>query len=136
MSQLDFRLSPALSNATLNGFFSVGWPSWQKSSDTSDWQPVLQRSLVYIGAFDRDRLVGFVNVAWDGRDHAFILDTRVDPDYRHLRLGGELVARAARAAKDAGCEVLHVDCAPELQPFNEACGFRPTAAGLIDLNTL
>ena len=47
---------------------------------------------------------------------------------------GELVRQAAEAAKSAGCEWLHVDYEDDLTPFYEACGFRPTAAGLIRLN--
>ena len=130
---IEYRVSPPLANDTLNALFSVGWPSWQKAPDTSDWQPVLKRSLVYICAFDAERLIGFVNVAWDGRDHAFILDTRVDPDFRMRGIGKELVARAAEAARASGCEWLHVDYSPELTTFYEACGFKPTAAGLIHL---
>ncbi len=127
---IEYRLKPPLTNATLNALFSVGWASWQTAPDTSDWQPVLERSLVHVGAFDGDRLIGFVNVAWDGRDHAFILDTRVDPDYRKRGIGKRLVEHAAGAARNAGCEVLHVDFTPDLTPFYEACGFKPTAAGL------
>jgi GNAT superfamily N-acetyltransferase len=130
---LELRISPPLTNEMLNALFSVGWPSWQSKPDTSDWQPVLQHSLVYVCAFDGDRLVGFVNVAWDGRDHAFVLDTRVDPDYRRRGLGREIVARAAQHARERGCEWLHVDYSPELAPFYAACGFQPTPAGLIDL---
>lgn len=130
---IELRLSPPLANEQLNALFSVGWPSWQRAPDTSDWQPVLTRSLVYVAAFEGERLVGFVNVAWDGRDHAFLLDTRVEPQHRRRGLGKALVARAARAARNAGCTVLHVDYASELDPFYRACGFRPTAAGLIEL---
>jgi len=122
-----------VANEILNALFSVGWPSWQRGPDTSDWQPVLRRSLVYVCAYDADRLVGFVNVATDGRVHAFLLDTRVDPDYRRRGIGREIVARAAEASRAAGCEVLHVDYAPELGPFYAACGFRPTNAGLLRL---
>ena len=111
----------------------MGWPSWQTAPGTSDWQPVLEHSLVYIGAFHEGDLVGFVNVAWDGRDHAFLLDPRVHPDWRQRGLGRELVRRAAEATRAAGCEWLHVDYAPELAPFYAACGFEPTAAGLIRL---
>ena len=78
-----------------------------------------------------------MNIAWDGRDHAFILDTRVDPEFRMRGIGKELVARAAKAARVSvsGCEVLHVDYSPELSTFYAACGIKPTAAGLIDLTT-
>ena len=40
-------------------------------------------------------------------------------------------------AKAAGCEWLHVDFEPDLAPFYfDACGFRPTPAGLIHLASL
>ena len=131
---LDYRSNPSLSNAGLNALFSTGWPSWQTAPDISDWQQVLSTSLVYIGAFASDRLVGFVNVAWDGRDHAFLLDPRVHPDSRHRGIGTELVRLAAVASRDAGCEWLHVDYAPELAPFYEgACGFTPTPASTLRL---
>jgi GNAT superfamily N-acetyltransferase len=122
-----------VANEELNALFSAGWPGWQAAADTSDWQPVLDHALTYITARDDGLLVGFVNVAWDGRDHAFLLDPRVHPDYRHQGIGRELVRRAAEAAREASCEWLHVDYLPELTPFYEACGFRPTAAGVLRL---
>lgn len=133
---IEYRHSPPLANETLNALFSVGWPSWQSAPDTSDWQPVLKKSLVYICAFDGERLIGFVNVAWDGRDHAFILDTRVDPDFRMRGIGKELVAQAAESARATGCEWLHVDYSPELATFYESCGFNATAAGLMQLRSV
>ncbi|MGI5129653.1 GNAT family N-acetyltransferase [Pseudonocardia sp. CA-107938] len=89
-------------------------------------------SLTWVTATD-DRLVGFVNVAWDGGAHAFLLDTVVDPDRQGAGIGRALVAAATRAAAAAGCAWLHVDHVEELTPFYAACGFRPTAAGLIRL---
>ena len=74
-----------------------------------------------------------MNVAWDGRDHAFLLDPRVHPDYRNRGIGSEMVRRALMAAAGAGCEWLHVDYAPELARFYATCGFEPTQAGLIRL---
>lgn len=79
-------------------------------------------------------LVGFVNVAWDGRDHAFLLDTRVHPEERHRGIGVALVRAAARAAAEAGCEHLHVDYEASLAPFYAACGFQPQPAGLLNLS--
>ena len=101
--------------------------------DTSDWQPVLAHSVAYVCAFVEDRLIGFANVAWDGRDHAFLLDPRVDPAYRRRGVGRELVRMASVASREAGCEWLHVDYEPELAPFYEACGFAPAAAGVMRL---
>ena len=79
-------------------------------------------------------LVGFVNVPWDGAIHAFIIDTLTAARARHRGVGTQLVAVAAREAKAAGCEWLHVDFDDELRPFYfDACGFTPTNAGLIAL---
>jgi hypothetical protein len=48
-----------------------------------------------------------------------------------------LVRLAATHAKAAQCEWLHVDWDPGLATFYlDACGFRPTEAGLIHLPTL
>jgi hypothetical protein len=48
-----------------------------------------------------------------------------------------VVRQAARHAKAAGCEWLHVDFEPDLASFYfDACGFRPTDAGLIHLFSL
>ncbi|MFN7975730.1 MAG: GNAT family N-acetyltransferase [Acidobacteriota bacterium] len=130
---IEFTVRRALTNGELNGLFSVGWPSWQTAPDTSDWMPVLAHSLVWITADAGRRLVGFVNVAWDGRDHAFLLDPRVDPEYRHRGIGSELVRRAVDAARAAGCTVLHVDYDAAHAAFYAACGFHPTTAGIVRL---
>lgn len=94
---------------------------------------VLPRSLMHVGAFDGDRLIGFVNVAWDGGQHAFLLDTCVDPAFRRQGIATELVKRATDEARTRGAAWLHVDFEPHLDRFYRSCGFRPTATGLIRL---
>ncbi|HEU0116094.1 MAG TPA: GNAT family N-acetyltransferase [Thermomicrobiales bacterium] len=106
--------------------------AWTHVGD-QDWRPILRRSLGWVGAVDDDRLVGFVNVAWDGGVHAFVLDTTVHPDYQRRGIGRDLVREAAALARDGGAEWLHVDYDDDLNPFYRACGFRPTPAGVIDL---
>ncbi|MFE2109791.1 GNAT family N-acetyltransferase [Kitasatospora sp. NPDC059463] len=79
-------------------------------------------------------LFGFVNVLWDGGVHAFLLDTAVAPAARRAGLGTRLVAAAADNARAAGCDWLHVDFEPHLRDYYlDACGFRPTDAGLLRL---
>jgi GNAT superfamily N-acetyltransferase len=98
---------------------------------------VSAHSLGWVCARDgAGRLVGFVNVAWDGGAHAFVLDTIVHPHRRRDGVGTDLVALAIERARAAGCEWLHVDFAAGLAPFYlDACGFADTAAGLIDLRS-
>lgn len=100
-----------------------------------DWSARVRRhSLGWVCAWRESQLVGFVNVAWDGGVHAFVLDTMVSGDLRRSGIGAELVATAAGEARAARCEWLHVDFDDGLRAFYfDACGFRPTSAGLLAL---
>jgi len=99
------------------------------------WAARLARhALTWVGAFDRGALTGFVQVAWDGGAHAFILDTMVDPRTQGRGIGSALVAAATAEAREAGCDWLHVDFEDHLTKFYlDRGGFRPTRAGLIAL---
>ncbi|HEY0389188.1 MAG TPA: GNAT family N-acetyltransferase [Gaiellales bacterium] len=100
-----------------------------------DWRGQVERhSLGWVTARDGGRLVGFVNVPWDGAAHAFVLDTLVAADRRRAGIGRRLIVIATDEARAAGCEWLHVDFEPRLATFYlEACGFRSAPAGLIAL---
>ena len=126
---IHYRRSPPLTNDALAALFRSAWPAHAER----DFAPVLERSLAWIAAFDGARLVGFVNVAWDGGRHGFVLDPTVHPDYRRRGIGSALLRHAADLARERGLEWLHVDFAPELEPFYRAAGFRKTAAGLLRL---
>jgi len=99
------------------------------------WDQIRPYSLGWVTARLQDGgLVGFVNVAWDGGDHAFLLDTKVAGDHQRQGIATALVGHAARHATGAGCEWLHVDFEEHLAAFYfDVCGFRPTPAGLIHL---
>jgi ribosomal protein S18 acetylase RimI-like enzyme len=99
------------------------------------WNRIRPHSLGWVTArLVNGTLIGFVNVAWDGGDHAFLLDTKVRPDHQRCGIGTELVRIAARHAKAAGCEWLEVDFDEHLAPFYyNTCGFLPTPAGLMHL---
>jgi GNAT superfamily N-acetyltransferase len=102
---------------------------------TEDWWGQVNRhSLGWVCLRRAGRLIGFVNVAWDGGVHAFLLDTMVAHDERRRGHAARMVMLAAGKAKESGCEWLHVDFEPHLQQFYiGTCGFRPTDAGLIAL---
>ena len=105
------------------GRAEVGW-----------WDRIRPHSLGWVTARLDGRLVGFANVAWDGGDHAFLLDPKVHPREQRHGLGTAVVVRAVDGARDAGCAWIHVDFEPHLRGFYfGACGFRTTEAGLIGL---
>lgn len=73
--------------AELQALFVRAWDGNAKPG----YDGVLRRSFTWITAYNDQRLVGFVNVAWDGGVHFFLLDTTVDPAYQRRGIGTELV---------------------------------------------
>ncbi|MFD9597716.1 GNAT family N-acetyltransferase [Kitasatospora sp. NPDC059973] len=124
----------AFTNGELAALHAEGFGA---PAEPVDWRGRLERhSLGWVTArpVDGGPLTGFVNVAWDGGTHAFLLDTVVCSGARRGGVGARLVATAAEGARAAGCEWLHVDFEDHLRGFYlDACGFRPTAAGLLRL---
>ena len=109
-------------------------PLWRSAWDDegpASWRPVFDRSLAHVAAYDGDTLVSFVNVAWDGGQHAFILDTSVHRDWQRQGIATRLVAEAAATARARGAAWLHVDYDQHHDGFYRGCGFQPTLAGLI-----
>ncbi|WP_242657132.1 GNAT family N-acetyltransferase [Mycobacterium talmoniae] len=102
------------------------------------WDQVRPHSLGWVTARADGMLIGFVNVAWDGGDHAFLVDTKTRGNCQRRGIGTAVVKLAAQRAKSAGCEWLHVDFGEELRAFYfDACGFvSPPAAGVINLYAL
>jgi GNAT superfamily N-acetyltransferase len=127
--EIHLRRSPPLFNEDLNRLFARAWDRHEER----DFQAVLRRSLVYVTAHCDGRLVGFVNVAWDGGVHGFVLDPTVDPEFQRRGVGRRLLEEAVRAAREQRLEWLHVDFAPALEPFYRAAGFRGTSAGVLRL---
>jgi GNAT superfamily N-acetyltransferase len=122
----------AFANAELNQLHAEGFGHAVLDEDW--WGQVNGHSLGWVCARYAGRLTGFVNVAWDGGGHAFLLDTLVAVEFRHRGLATAIVQEAAERTRAAGCEWLHVDFEPHLRDFYFGrCGFRKTDAGIMAL---
>jgi GNAT superfamily N-acetyltransferase len=131
---IDYTWRGSFTNAELNALHAEGFGHQVLDDDWLD--QVSRHSLGWVCARARGQLAGFVNVAWDGGVHAFVLDTLVAARFGRLGVGTQLVAVAAAGARAAGCEWLHVDFEDHLRPFYfDSCGFSPTNAGLIALKS-
>jgi GNAT superfamily N-acetyltransferase len=131
-SSIEYRWRGPVSDAemmtliTAHGGQAV--PGW--------WDQIRPHGLGWVTARLPGGLVGFVNVAWDGGDHAFLLDTKVAREHQRQGIATALVGHAVQHAQAAGCEWLHVDFEPHLVTFYlDACGFQSTPAGVIHLPT-
>lgn len=129
---VTFEWRGAVRNEEINQLHAEGF---DHAYVEDDWTDMLQRlSPGWVTARDDQGLVGFVNVIWDGQVHAFIEDTLVAHRARRQGVGKRLLAVATEHSRAAGCEWLHVDFDDHLRSFYiDACGFRPTSAGLIQL---
>jgi ribosomal protein S18 acetylase RimI-like enzyme len=129
MTEISIHIDPFPEKDALDRLWHAAWGQ----AGYPDPKAILSRSLVHLGAYSGEHLIGFVNVAWDGGVHAFLLDPCVDPEFRRSGIGTRLVGEAARLAAQRGGEWLHVDFEPHLAAFYNACGFRSTEAGLMRL---
>ena len=123
------KVCPPITNEELNRLFASAWPA----HINTDFRPMLERALLYVCAFNGEKLVGFAKVVSDGGIHGFLLDPTVSSDCRRFGIGSRLVQLCASEARRRGIEWLHVDFLPELSPFYVSCGFRKTEAGLRNL---
>jgi GNAT superfamily N-acetyltransferase len=129
---VDYEWRGAFENGEVNALHAA---AFEHRVLDDDWRGQVERhSLGWVCGREGGELVGFVNVAWDGGVHAFLLDTIVAPKAGRQGIGTRLVEHAVAGARATGCEWLHVDFEDHLRPFYfEACGFTPTNAGLIPL---
>ncbi|MEJ8282243.1 GNAT family N-acetyltransferase [Pseudonocardia spirodelae] len=132
MTPAVVRVRPGVDDVALSALHAT---AFGETPRLRPWSAQLAaHSLTWLDARDGDALAGFVNVAWDGDRHAFLLDLVVDPVRRGRGIGRALVAGAVEQATAAGCTWLHADFAPDLAPFHRACGLPPTDAGLLRLH--
>ncbi|WP_379061279.1 GNAT family N-acetyltransferase [Mesorhizobium sp. UC22_110] len=122
----------AFENDELNALHAECFEHAQFDDDW--WSQVNRFSLGWVILRIGSDLIGFVNVAWDGGVHAFLLDTMVHSAHRRRGYASQLVRVAVDNAKASRCEWLHVDFDPHLRDFYfAACGFSATDAGLVQL---
>ena len=134
---IDLSWRGAFDNAEVNALHAEAFETRVYGDDEWDWRRLVEaHSLGWVVARDRDGLVGFANVVWDGLVHAWIQDVMVAGRAGRRGIGAAVVRACADGARRAGCEVLHVDFEADLTAFYiDACGFTPTSAGLLDLTT-
>lgn len=129
MQDVSFVVNPPITNEKLNTLFFNSWDN----HTTCDFEEQLKYCLFYVCAFNKNSLIGFIKIIWDGSKHGFLLDTTVHKDYQHQLIGTQLVRKAIEISKERGLEWLHVDYEPHLHKFYSDCGFIHTEAGLIKL---
>jgi len=122
-------------NAEVNRLHAEAFKTRVYSDHEWNWAELLaHHSLGWVVARDGARLVGLVNVVWDGFTHAWVQDTMVADSDRNRGIGTSMIEIVRTECQRAGCEWLHVDFEEDLETFYfQSCGFTPTRAGVIRL---
>lgn len=128
-----FTWRGSFSNAEVHALHAEASETWLHDESEWNWvEPCERHSLV---AREGGRLVGFLNVLWDGLVHAYLEHVMVAVDSRHRGIGTGLVDTARAEAHRAGCDFLHVGFGEDHRPFYiDACGLTPVPGGIIELS--
>ncbi|MBR1815624.1 MAG: GNAT family N-acetyltransferase [Lachnospiraceae bacterium] len=107
-------------------FASVGWVS----ADYSDrLVKAIANSDTVISAWDKEKLVGLINVLDDGDLTAYVHYLLIRPDYQNSGIGKELIRQLKSIYKDYLYICLTAEN-KEVVPFYEKQGFRVVEGGL------
>jgi GNAT superfamily N-acetyltransferase len=133
---VSYQWRGSFENTEVNALHAEAFDTPVYSDDEWNWNALLAtHSLGWVVARDGSRLVGLVNVLWDGCTHAWIQDTMVAEADRSRGIGTHMIEIVRKECQREGCEWLHVDFDEDLGKFYfQSCGFTPTTAGLIRLS--
>jgi len=107
-------------------FAATGWnDEYQVSKE--ELHAAISKSWFVHSVYHEKRLVGFGRVVSDGLLHAMIYDLIVDPAYRNLGIGAELLKRLVGSCRTAGIRDIQLFSARGKREFYERRGFRARA---------
>lgn len=120
MTTFDYSFSKPLHGEAVYPLFQQ--TSWAANRTPAQIQTLLDNTLINLGVWDDEKLIGFARVITDDLTRAFIEDVVVDSAYRSQGVGhGILEALLKRLAH---VEELILCCEVALIPFYESVGFQ------------
>ena len=105
--------------------------SWANRRRLEGIQKMLEGTPLTLGAWEDDRLVGFVRVMTDGIYRALIDDVVVEESKRGTGIGSELMRRAIERLAEV--EEVFLRCGEHVVPFYERHRFERSNGVIMDL---
>ena len=106
----------------LNLYASVGWTAY------TDCPEVLRRgfenSMLILGAYEKDQLLGLIRVVGDGWTIVFIQDLLVLPEHHRKGIGSQLIRAVLQRFPHVRQIELAADNTQEIFAFYQSQGFR------------
>ena len=105
-----------------------GWRAYLHNDDML--RAAFEDSLWIYGAFEDDRLIGFVRCVGDGQHILLVQDLLVDPDYRGRKIGSALLSSAWERYAHVRMFMVVTDIAePGANRFYQRFGMKPLDKG-------
>lgn len=101
---------------------SVGWINYVDNPDRL--KVAYSNSLLILGAYDNDKLVGIIRVVGDGVSIVFVQDIIVLPEYQRQGIGSVLLRAVMEKYSDVYQMELMTDNTPKTVSFYESLGFK------------
>ena len=105
----------------LNLYSSVGWTNYTDNPEMV--KKAYENSLLTLGAYDNDQLVGVIRTVGDGFSVVFVQDILVLPEYQCKGIGTRLLREVIERFSTAYQMILMTDNTPKTISFYQSVGF-------------
>lgn len=105
----------------LNLYKSVGWIAYTEKVDML--KIAFENSLLVLGSFEDNKLIGIIRVVGDGASILYIQDILVHPAYQRRGIGKSLLLEVLGRYSSVYQTVLITDDTPKTISFYQSCGF-------------
>ena len=109
-------------NEILELYSSVGWTAYTDHPDSL--RRGFENSLVILGVYTENDLVGILRAVGDGETIIFIQDILVHPEYQRRGIGTALLKEALSRYSHVRQIQLATDNTEKTKAFYRSCGFR------------
>ena len=110
-------------NEIMGLYEAAGWTNYTDHPEMLE--KAYRNSLLILGAYIDDQLIGILRAVGDGESVLLIQDILVEPSYRRKGIGSELVREVFRRFPAVYQIQLVTDSMPETIAFYESLGFTP-----------
>ena len=106
---------------------AVGWNRMESAYKN----PALT-SFCHIAAYEKEKLIGYIDCISNGVTDAYIQDLMVHPDHQRRGIGTMLMDRMIAKLKEKHIYMISVIYDESLKPFYERFGFYPMLSGQME----
>ena len=106
----------------INLYHSVGWKAYTDQPDSL--KRGFSNSLLVLGAYEDDKLLGLVRVVGDGETIVFVQDILVFPEYQRKGIGTALLSEIMNRFDHVRQLELMTDKTTQTVDFYQSLGFR------------